>query len=97
MSVTLAKSSDKSPASTLTFYRAWLVTYGLHDSLTSNHGDARGDSLYEGLADNDLTVLRDVFPHVTYPTLVKGQSHVTEHASPVDYSDGYGHQYSKGE
>jgi len=34
---------------------------------------------------------------VNLPTLVKGQSSTTNHAEPVDYSDGYGGTYAKGE
>lgn len=107
MTVTLAKSTDYAPVAEFAFLHTsvWKDTVKLYLALSRQHGGNLGDSLYEGLADNDLTVLRDVFPHVTYPTLVKGQSHVVDYSpfgDPVayttfDYSDGYGGTYAKGE
>lgn len=35
---------------------------------------------------------------VNYPTLVKGESHVSGVSlDKIDYSDGYGHEYAPGE
>lgn len=103
MSVTLAKITDHNPSllpgSAPFTSRQWQNTVRLAYALYNRFGDDQGVSLYEGLADNDLTVLRDVFPKgfVNLPTLVKGQSSTTDHTASVDYSDGYGGTYGVGE
>jgi hypothetical protein len=99
MSVTLAKLSDSAPVASPFASRQWQNTVKLACALYSTFGDDQGVSLYEGLSDNDLTVLQDTFPRgfVNLPTLVKGQSSTTDTVSSVDYSDGYGGTYAPGE
>jgi hypothetical protein len=102
MSVTLAKLSDSATPAVNPFgTRQWLDTVRLAYALYNRFGDSLGVSLYEGLADNDLTVLRDTFPRpfVNYPTALpsQGSYRASGTSTPVDYSDGYGGEYAVGE
>lgn len=105
MSVTLAKTP---PAPVHPFgTRQWSDTVDLYVALDVLFND-KGRDLYEGLADNDLTVLADTLTalhprtpgFVNFPTLVKGSSTVTDGRTDrpaPDYSDGYGNTYAVGE
>lgn len=98
MSITLVKSTDTS--ATVSAFpwlntRQWINTVKLYSHLIQTQGDVTGGNLYDGLADNNLNTLRATLPALANVPDHKGSS--TTEASPVDYSDGYGHEYAVGE
>jgi hypothetical protein len=101
MSVTLRKSSDYAPAPSPFHAPGWQATVRLAVHLLVSVGDDVEETLYEGLANNEPTALRDTFRgpgYVNLPTLPKGAGHsLSPTGDTPDYSDGHGGTYTPGE